>query len=162
MRDTQVAAWESLQSSLSDRRSTVLQEIRKHPKGVPLFQIAKNLGWTINRVSGRVTELCTLGLIRDSELRVVNPSSGKQCIAWQYAPSIDRQYKKQRDKNTEIRELRKKVYELTKEVRQLKSQLGIREERHTVPDVDQLNMFDFINDNSSCNNYGAETGEQNG
>jgi hypothetical protein len=119
MRNTQLDTWSAIQETLPERRAAVLRVIRKYPKGVALFQIADELGWTINRVSGRVTELCEMGFVKDLNSRVLNPKSGKQCIAWQYCPSLQPE-KKRRTKDEEIRELKKRVYDLTLEVNRLR------------------------------------------
>lgn len=80
-RDTQRKAWEELQPTIGAKRQAVLTVIRRR-KGAALFEIADHLGWPINRVSGRVTELTKLNLVRDSGRRVVNPASGKNVIVW--------------------------------------------------------------------------------
>ena len=65
--DTSLAAWYKLQSSLNDRQAAVLAEIRKGPGTAQ--EITARLGWTINRVSGRITELKKLKLVREAYKR---------------------------------------------------------------------------------------------
>ena len=77
--DTQIDAFESL--DISKRRSEVLFAI-KTSDGITLFELAKKLGWTINRVSGRVTELARMNLIYDSAIRRMNPNSGRRSVVW--------------------------------------------------------------------------------
>lgn len=80
--ETQRAAWEDIQERLPDKRAKVFGIIRIVVGGLTLWEIAANLNWTINCVSGRVTELKKAGLIRDSGKRRINPDSGKAGIVW--------------------------------------------------------------------------------
>jgi predicted transcriptional regulator len=141
MRDTQLEAWDTLQATLSEKRLRVLQEIRKHPKGIALFQLSKDLGWTINRISGRVTELCAMGMVMDTGIRVVNPATNKQCIAWVYHPTASGMYQKQRSKNQLINELKKQVKVLTMELSALRRRCGIKEEKPKAQDPRQMDFF---------------------
>jgi predicted transcriptional regulator len=79
--ETQLTAYAEIQDSLSEARGKVLRTISKNG-GATTFEIAKLLSWPINRVSGRVTELCDKGAAIDSGERRVNPESGKKCIVW--------------------------------------------------------------------------------
>ncbi len=80
--DTQREAWESIKHNLADSRRAVLSVIENHGDfGVSTYSISDILGWPINCVSGRVTELTKLGIIKDSGRRGVNPS-GKRAILW--------------------------------------------------------------------------------
>lgn len=79
---TQIAAYQSLKPALSHRRKLVYEVISRYNIGVPLFIIQQKLGWPINCVSGRVTELRKLGLIEDRGQTEVNPATGKRAIAW--------------------------------------------------------------------------------
>lgn len=79
-RDTQLAAYDELQPTVSEKRKRVLDVIAKSPSA--LFDICSILGWPVNRVSGRVTELAEQGLIVDSGSRKINPASGKKGIVW--------------------------------------------------------------------------------
>lgn len=78
--DTQRASWRTIQD-LSEKRAKVLSVISQ-TNGIALWEIAEKLGWPINCVSGRVTELQDLGLVRDSGKRGTNPHSGKKAILW--------------------------------------------------------------------------------
>lgn len=87
--ETQREAWDDIQESLSDRLSKVYAVICKNG-GATLTEIASDLSWPINRVSGRVTELRKSGAVIDSGTRRTNPASGKANIVWQKnAPSIE-------------------------------------------------------------------------
>lgn len=79
--DTQRQAYQDLQENVSGRRAEVLREIT-NSKGLGLWEISEKLGWPINSVSGRVTELVKLGHVFDSGLRGLNPHSGKRVILW--------------------------------------------------------------------------------
>jgi len=80
-RETQLSAYAEIKDTLSEARGIVLRAINKDG-GATTFEIAKLLGWPINRVSGRVTELCDKGAAIDSGERRINPESGKKCIVW--------------------------------------------------------------------------------
>lgn len=61
MRDTSLEAYRQL-NNLSDKQQTVLVYIHGHPDTTDK-EIAKGLGWTINRVTPRRGELEAKGLI---------------------------------------------------------------------------------------------------
>lgn len=82
-RDTQLDAWDQLQPKIGEARRLVLKMIAlKGAGGATLFELQTVLGWPVNRISGRVTELTKDGMIGDTGLRRVNPASGKRGIAW--------------------------------------------------------------------------------
>ena len=61
------ATYQMIKPDLPDKRQRVYEIILQHPEGVTRKQIAKALGWPINCVTGRVTELRDKeGLIRES------------------------------------------------------------------------------------------------
>lgn len=80
--NTQIEAYQSLKPFLSNRRKLVYAVISGYDIGIALFEIQQKLGWPINCVSGRVTELRKLGLIEDRGQTVINPITGKRAIAW--------------------------------------------------------------------------------
>lgn len=59
------AAYSMIQPDLPDKRQRVYEIILQHPEGITRKQIAKALGWPINCVTGRVTEL------RDNEHLII-------------------------------------------------------------------------------------------
>lgn len=81
--DTQLSAWDELQNTVEGKRAIVFEAIKKCKKGATLFELQKVLGWSINRISGRVTELQKEDLIRDSGKRRANPESGRNAIVWE-------------------------------------------------------------------------------
>lgn len=81
--ETQLAAWEKIQPTTEDKRTIVFEVIKNSKKGATLFEIKNTLGWSINRISGRVTELQDDDRIRDSGKRRVNPESGRNAIVWE-------------------------------------------------------------------------------
>jgi len=83
VRDTQLESFIKIGPKLYARQASVFQVIAGSDNGMPLFKIVDKLGWPINRVSGRVTELAKRGLIIDSARREINPSSGRRAIVWE-------------------------------------------------------------------------------
>lgn len=79
-RDAQKTAWSDVQEKLGVRQQEVLKTLRYAP--ATLCEIASRLHVPINRISGRVTELCKAGLVQDSGTRRINPESGKTNIVW--------------------------------------------------------------------------------
>ena len=82
MKDTQITAYNDIQKTVGSKRLEVLDVIKDSEEGRTLFEIESLLGWKINQVSGRVTELTKLNLIKDSGNRRKNPTSGKYGIVW--------------------------------------------------------------------------------
>lgn len=80
---TQLESWDKLQGSLENRQEVVFQAISAAgDQGLTLFELVKLLGWPVNRVSGRVTELAAKGKIKNYDLTRVNPESGKRGLVW--------------------------------------------------------------------------------
>lgn len=80
--ETQRESWEKTQERLGDKQARVLQVIRDSRFGRTLFEVANVLGWPVNSVSGRVTELRKLGMVYDSRDRRINPETNKKAIVW--------------------------------------------------------------------------------
>ena len=80
--DTQRDAYHDLKN-ISEKQGAVLECIKSDPHGMTLFEIEKKLGWPVNRISGRLTELKEKELIRDTNHRRKNPESGKPGIVWE-------------------------------------------------------------------------------
>lgn len=80
--ETQKEAWESVQEGLPEARRCVLAVFEAVPGGLTLWEVQKALGWPVNRVSGRITELVDAKLLRDSESRRINPETGRTAIIW--------------------------------------------------------------------------------
>lgn len=80
--DTQLAALESIQKTAPRCRDQVFDVIQSRmPVGISSDQIAIALGWPINSISGRVTELRNLGRIKDSGARA-RTQAARQAILW--------------------------------------------------------------------------------
>ena len=62
IRQTQVDSYNDLQGDISDRQKSVYSVLTIHGPTTNRG-IAKKLGWDINRVTGRVTELVNLGMV---------------------------------------------------------------------------------------------------
>jgi len=67
--DTSLIAWDKIQPKLTRKQADVMACIRHLKFPVCSYTIGTCLGWPINRVTGRVTELRDLGLIRDVGMR---------------------------------------------------------------------------------------------
>ena len=80
-RSTQLAAYESIKSTLPQSRSTVLKCLVVND-AMAGFEIADVLKRPLHTISGRLTELAKLGLIADSGDRVLNPATNRAAIMW--------------------------------------------------------------------------------
>ena len=85
IRKTQVDALKAI-TNLTGKRKQVYDEIKRFTKdprykGLTNREIADRLGWEINRVTGRVTELCDRGMVITVDTRL-NASTNKQHIVW--------------------------------------------------------------------------------
>lgn len=78
MRETQLAAYRTL-GNLPEKRRKVAKAVGN---GATLYELTKILGWPVNRVSGRVTELVEAGVVEDSGEKRINPESNKANIVW--------------------------------------------------------------------------------
>ena len=59
-------AYEKIAASLPEKRATVFQAILAcGARGATLRELVAALGWTINRISGRVSELANSGYLRE-------------------------------------------------------------------------------------------------
>ena len=63
--DTQLAAWKAVQSNLGERQEKVFNLIL-NSDGMTAWEIADTLGVQQNFITGRITELKEMGLIKDS------------------------------------------------------------------------------------------------
>lgn len=81
VRDTSKQAYNSILPALGDKQKDVLRVIRRHPRGIALFELPDQLGWPINAISGRVTELSRKGLIEIIGEKI-NPQTGRKAKIW--------------------------------------------------------------------------------
>ena len=58
MRNTQLESWNKLQPELNKRQEQVLQALKELGNAATNRQLAKHLGWEVNRITGRINELC--------------------------------------------------------------------------------------------------------
>jgi hypothetical protein len=75
IQDTSAHAWALLTKDLTDRQKEVLDRIRYFPD-VTNMELAVSLGWTVNRVTGRVGELRRLDLVLDAGKRPCKITGG--------------------------------------------------------------------------------------
>ncbi len=87
MKDTRKESLESIAVVLPERRFKVYEAIKNSFDGLSVYDIVALLGWPINCVSGRISELARDKHILDSSRRKVNPGSGKRCVVWIDYPS---------------------------------------------------------------------------
>jgi len=80
MLHTQLKSWIDLQENLGNIHRQVLNELSKHD-GLTNQELAEKLGWPINRVTGRVTELRRKGFVIDNGTKL-NTETGKMNYVW--------------------------------------------------------------------------------
>ena len=71
MHSNSIIAYKDIMETIPPSRQQVMRVIRKRKK-ITRQDIAEALGWQINSVTGRVTELLNLGLIYESGTKTVN------------------------------------------------------------------------------------------
>lgn len=74
-----VKSWVELQDKITGRRLEVLNTLKIKP--MTLNEICEVLGWAINCVSGRVSELRRMGVLEIAGDKI-NPASGKSVTVW--------------------------------------------------------------------------------
>jgi len=79
MTTCQVKSWIDLQGKITGKRLEVLNALKEKP--MTLNEICEFLGWAINCVSGRVSELRKMGVIEIAGGKI-NPASGKSVTVW--------------------------------------------------------------------------------
>lgn len=83
-RDTQRESWNKCKhEGLSEKNWKVREVIRQRGGRAASFEIAEHLGWSFHCVTGKITNLCDEGKVRDSGQRTVNPKSGRSVILWE-------------------------------------------------------------------------------
>jgi hypothetical protein len=75
IQDTSAHAWALLTQGLTFRQKEVLDRLRYFPD-VTNMELAVSMGWTINRVTGRVGELVKIGLVLDAGKRRCKITNG--------------------------------------------------------------------------------------
>lgn len=75
----QVNSWMDLQSKIKGKRKAVYDALQV--RAMTLGELCKWLGWQINCVSGRVSELSKLGVIEEAGYKI-NPDSQKKVTVW--------------------------------------------------------------------------------
>jgi hypothetical protein len=75
IQDTSLHAYALLTQNLTDRQKEVLDRLRYFPD-VTNMELAVSMGWTVNRVTGRVGELRKLGLVLDAGKRRCKITNG--------------------------------------------------------------------------------------
>lgn len=64
MNSTSLSAYDKIKESLSFRRLAVLEVMEAEFRPMTNTEIANVLGWSINRVTGRVNELVEMNLVK--------------------------------------------------------------------------------------------------
>lgn len=82
--DTQFESWEALQDTLGHKQLKIFFRLADRPSTGA--ELAKALGITRDWITPRISELRDLGMVEDSNIRRVNPESGKLNIVWQKVP----------------------------------------------------------------------------
>lgn len=81
VQDTSLLAFIDIEPSLSERQQIIYALLRLYPDGLTNMEIGKHLGWSINRVTPRVFELRSYGLVKTSGHRVCSVT-GRNAYAW--------------------------------------------------------------------------------
>ena len=81
--NTQKESWKEKQKTLAYSQAEVLKAI-KSLKTAALFEVTESLGWPINCVSGRITELKTQGKIKATGTKL-NPATGRNVTVYKAA-----------------------------------------------------------------------------
>ena len=71
------ATYHMIKPSLPEKRKRVYEVILRHPRGICNKKIASLLCWPINCVTGRVSELCQLGLVRSDGVDYLPDHEGR-------------------------------------------------------------------------------------
>lgn len=82
MQQTQLDAYHAIKESLCRRRRAVMGAFESLGGSATTFEVQKHLGWPVNRVSGRITELRESGFLTDSGTTRINPESGHPGTVW--------------------------------------------------------------------------------
>ncbi|MCK5235825.1 MAG: hypothetical protein KAR06_02475 [Deltaproteobacteria bacterium] len=82
MHDTQAESWEKIKAKLNEKQAKVLDVLLVNRKGMTTREIMEWLGWEINSVSGRITELQGKGVVRDSGKRRKDPATNSNGCVW--------------------------------------------------------------------------------
>jgi predicted transcriptional regulator len=81
MHDTQLNSWKEILPKLPDKRREVLEVLLYNPDGMTTYEIARYMGREIHEISGRITELQYMGIVRDTGKKI-NPKTRKPCNIW--------------------------------------------------------------------------------
>lgn len=83
MLETQLNSWSKTKKETAEKsRFVILKHLKESESGLTLFELVKLLGWPVNRISGRITELTKENKIYDSGMRRTNPDSGRPGAVW--------------------------------------------------------------------------------
>ena len=80
IRDTSLLAWSGIQENLGRARENVLSALRLIQPASNM-ELARELGWSINRVTPRIKELRDRGIVFDSGRRECDVT-GRMVHAW--------------------------------------------------------------------------------
>ena len=79
---TQRDAYKAILEKLPERRRAVLSALIAEPEGLTTQEICNRLGWPINCVSGRISELKEAQLVEASGKTRRNDLSGRPVTVW--------------------------------------------------------------------------------
>jgi DNA-binding MarR family transcriptional regulator len=84
IRQTQSDSFKETLKTISDKQATVLKVVKDNLKMATNRMIAKELGWEINRVTGRVTELVNRGLLISAGI-YKDKETNRTVTLWKYS-----------------------------------------------------------------------------
>ena len=82
MRNTQLESWSRLQPELNKRQQQVLQALKELGNSATNRQLAKHLDWEINRITGRINELCYMKKVVGHRT-IKDPETNRKVTLWQ-------------------------------------------------------------------------------
>jgi hypothetical protein len=78
--ETQREAYDTIRDKTA-KQELVFRALDSY-SGLTFFELVKILGWSVNKITGRVNELVKQGRVVDSGERRKNPESTKSGIVW--------------------------------------------------------------------------------
>ena len=82
IRETQLMSWDAMQPKLGKRQRQIMEALKDLGNSATNRQLAKHLGWEINRVTGRINELCEMKKVLGNKT-IKDPETNRMVTLWQ-------------------------------------------------------------------------------